>query len=47
MGFPEERAKLALRHFKNNVNMAMEHLLISPDDSNIIESNPSSSAAPQ
>ena len=33
MGFPEERAKLALKHFRNNIDRAMDHLLNSPDDS--------------
>lgn len=27
MGFPEERAKKALVHFKNNFNLAMDYLI--------------------
>ena len=30
MGFPEERAKAALKHFRNNVDMAMDYLINTP-----------------
>ena len=30
MGFPEENAKKVLKKFKNNLNMAMDHLINAP-----------------
>jgi uncharacterized UBP type Zn finger protein len=32
MGFPEDRAKKALKHFRNNIDMAMDHLINAPPD---------------
>jgi uncharacterized UBP type Zn finger protein len=30
MGFEEERVKRVLKHFKNNMNMAMDYLINTP-----------------
>jgi len=32
MGFGEERAKFVLRHFRNNMNMAMDYLINTPPE---------------
>lgn len=47
MGFEEERSKRVLKHFKNNVNMAMDYMLNTPPENDAIlnSSNPGPSNA--
>jgi hypothetical protein len=32
MGFPNERVEKVLKHFKNNMNVAMDYLLSTPEE---------------
>ncbi len=32
MGFPKERAEKVLKHFKNDMNLAMDYLLNTPEE---------------
>ena len=32
MGFPKERVEKVLKHFKNNMNVAMDYLLNTPEE---------------
>lgn len=36
MGFEEERAKKVLKHFKNNLNTAMDYLINTPPENDAI-----------
>jgi len=36
MGFDEERSKRVLKHFKNNMNMAMDYLINTPPENDAI-----------
>lgn len=45
MGFEEERSKRVLKHFKNNVNMAMDYMLNTPAENDAILNNNSSNSA--
>jgi hypothetical protein len=43
MGFPEDRAKLVLKHFKNNLDLSMDYLINTPPESDsllIRQNNP-------
>lgn len=39
MGFPEDRVKRVLKHFRNNFDMAMDHLINAPPDAMLGEDN--------
>ena len=32
MGFPKERAEKVLRHFRNNMNVAMDYMISTPEE---------------
>ena len=36
MGFPEERSKAALKHFRNNIDTAMDYLINTPPENDEI-----------
>jgi hypothetical protein len=35
MGFPKERVEKVLKHFKNNMNVAMDYLLNTPEENDV------------
>ncbi len=47
MGFPKERAEKVLKHFKNDMNSAMDYLLNTPEENDAanISSNQESQAS--
>jgi hypothetical protein len=32
MGFPEARAKIVLKHFRNNLNLSMDYMMNTPEE---------------
>lgn len=48
MGFEEERVKKVLKHYKNNLNMAMDYLInTAPENDAILNSNTSNHSSQQ
>jgi len=42
MGFPEDRCRVVLKHFKNNINTAMDYMINTPQEADsLLTSNQS------
>ena len=44
MGFPEARVKKVLGHFRNNINMAMDYMINTPEENDAATISSSSSS---